>query len=360
MDRVRAWLAGKRIAPITVDLALTRACQYNCVFCYAGLGEQRDIRNLSWDVLKPFIEDCAELGVKAISLVSDGESTLNPAFAQTVEYAHELGLSVGIATNGLKFDLEMSERLLKHLEYVRVNFEAGTPEAYALIMGTEPKNFYEVLGNVWEMMRVKYHNILYHDELPVTIGMQMVLLPQYADQIIPLVKLATEIAPDYVMIKHCAEDELGSLGVDFRAYEPLFPILREAESMSTPETQVIVRWNKIKAGQQRTYKRCLGPPFQLEMSGSGLVAPCGLVFNDRYRKYHIGNIAEQRFKDIVRGERYWEVMRYLRSNQFDARTDCGHLCLQDGCNRWLDDLLETGPPWPKEPEGEVPLHVNFL
>ena len=34
-DRVDAWLRGERIAPITIDMALTRACSYNCYFCYA-------------------------------------------------------------------------------------------------------------------------------------------------------------------------------------------------------------------------------------------------------------------------------------------------------------------------------------
>ncbi|NDB96153.1 MAG: radical SAM protein, partial [Verrucomicrobia bacterium] len=28
MDRVQAWLDGKKIAPITIDMALTRTCNY--------------------------------------------------------------------------------------------------------------------------------------------------------------------------------------------------------------------------------------------------------------------------------------------------------------------------------------------
>ena len=36
-DRVDAWLRGERIAPITIDCALTRKCSYNCVYCYGKL-----------------------------------------------------------------------------------------------------------------------------------------------------------------------------------------------------------------------------------------------------------------------------------------------------------------------------------
>ena len=33
MDRVSAWEEGERIAPVSVDMALTRACGALCSFC---------------------------------------------------------------------------------------------------------------------------------------------------------------------------------------------------------------------------------------------------------------------------------------------------------------------------------------
>ena len=38
-ERVEAWERGERIAPVTIDMALTRACNYGCHFCYAMLQE---------------------------------------------------------------------------------------------------------------------------------------------------------------------------------------------------------------------------------------------------------------------------------------------------------------------------------
>ncbi len=83
-DRVRAWERGERFAPITIDMALTRACNYACGFCYAML-QENDRQTITRDVMYRFLDDCAEVGVKAISLVSDGESTLSPAFMATVK-----------------------------------------------------------------------------------------------------------------------------------------------------------------------------------------------------------------------------------------------------------------------------------
>jgi len=76
-ERLEAWLAGERIAPITIDCALTRRCTYNCVYCYSKL-QLHDEHKMTRDVIFRFLDDAAEIGVKAISFVSDGESTCSP------------------------------------------------------------------------------------------------------------------------------------------------------------------------------------------------------------------------------------------------------------------------------------------
>ena len=43
-DRLEQWKQGERIAPITIDMALTQACQYNCVFCYANMQRNNHIK----------------------------------------------------------------------------------------------------------------------------------------------------------------------------------------------------------------------------------------------------------------------------------------------------------------------------
>src|SRR5271163_1173380 len=79
-ERIRAWERGERIAPITIDMALTRACNYACHFCYAML-QENDRKTIDRKVILDFLDDCAELGVRGISFVSDGESTISPAFS---------------------------------------------------------------------------------------------------------------------------------------------------------------------------------------------------------------------------------------------------------------------------------------
>ena len=98
LDRVEKWQKGERIAPITIDMALTRACNYSCGFCYA-MFQENDRKVITKKVIFDFLEDCAEIGVKGISFVSDGESTISPVFTDACKYGHELGLSMAVGTN---------------------------------------------------------------------------------------------------------------------------------------------------------------------------------------------------------------------------------------------------------------------
>ena len=97
----------------------------------------------------------------------------------------------------------------------------------------------------------------------------------------------------------------------------------------------------------------------MQFSGSGLVAPCGMLFNRKYKKYHIGNIADTSFKKIWQSERYWEVINFIGSEKFDAGTMCGSLCLQHKVNEFLWDL-KNGRVMLKDMNEELPMHVNFI
>lgn len=358
-ERVDAWLRGERIAPVTIDMALTQKCQMACTFCYADL-QQREADPVPWECYEGFLDDCVTIGhkpgegVKAISLVSDGESTLNKFYYRFIEKAKANGIDVASGTNGEALKTEQMPMLVDNLTYLRINFNAATPEANAKIMGTTEKAFHRVIDNVRELVRVKRER-----NANCTIGLQMVLMPHYGHEAVPLAKFGKELGVDYLVIKHCSDDEIGRLGVDYAWYvlPSTVAMLREAEAQSDENYSVQVKWSKIRTGRDRKYSKCFGTVLHLQMSGTGLVAPCGSFFNDRYKDKHIGDIAKQRFRDIWAGERYWTVLDYLKSDYFDPRRECAALCMQDSTNLALFNLIEKGEPLPEAIMNE---HSNFI
>jgi len=325
-DRVEAWLKGERIAPITIDCALTRRCSYNCVYCYGKL-QANDEKKMTQDVIFRFLDDASEIGVKAVSFVSDGESTCSPHLKAAVLRGKANGLDMALGTNGYLLKQDELESILPALTYLRFNISAADVLRYAQIHGVSAKCYYRVIDTIQKTVEIKRKH-----HLEVTIGLQMVLMPGFEDQVLPLSKLGKDLKVDYLVIKHCSDDENGSLGVDYTKYDNMTDLLKQAESYTNATYQVSAKWSKILSHGSRNYSQCYGPPFILQLSGSGLVAPCGMLFNDKYKKYHIGNIAEQSFKEIWQSDRYWEVMGMISSKDFNAKTMCGTLCLQHKVN----------------------------
>ncbi len=352
-ERVESWKSGELIAPITIDCALTQACTYKCVYCYGQL-QYNEGRALSREVIFRFLDDCADIGVKAVSFVSDGESTCSPHLYDAILRGSQNGLDMALGTNGFLLKDERLSDILPILTYLRFNITAADAARYAEIHGCREECFNKVIKTIRNCVVLKNQH-----QLNVTIGLQMVLMPAFHDQIIPLARLGQALGVDYLVIKHCSDDENGSLGVDYESYGQCVDLLKEAEGLSTDTYQVQAKWSKIMSGGKRCYSRCYGPPFILQMSGTGLVAPCGMLFNDKYKKYHIGNISEMSFKEIWQSDRYREVMDLIASENFDAKTMCGTLCLQHKVNEYLYEIKENDKALQKA-EGPPPQHINFI
>lgn len=357
MDRVNAWEAGERIAPVTVDMALTRACGSMCKFCYAMMQEPQKRHGIKTHHALNLLDDFAEIGVRGVSLVSDGESTLSKAYVPFVQHAYKAGINVSNATNAWEWGPEKSEQVLPYMSWIRFTVAAGTPEKYAEIMYKSSEHtevFDKAINNIKYAVEFKAkHN------LSVTLGIQMVLMPEFKDEIIPFAKLGVDLGVDYAVIKHCSDDEYHTLGVDYTKYEQMYGLLQQAEDLSNDKTKVIVKWDKINDKGKPSYNRFYGPPFLLQISGSGLVAPSGMFFNARYSKLHIGNFTTDRFINIWNSDHYWRAMNYLASPAFDAQTMMGTLPIQHYISTALDNHVKNIKRI-EQSRGDEPLHVNFL
>lgn len=350
-DRVEAWQRGEKIAPVTMDIAWTRKCNASCSFCFAMM-QASEGGEITKRHAFEFLDDAAEVGVKGISLISDGESTVVPWYEESIEYAAKLGIKIGIGTNGVRLKGAVLERIMPHISYLRFNFSAGEMGRYKEIMGLKERDYWQVIQNVRYAMEIKRR-----DGLSATVNLQMVTMPEFHDQIIPLAKLAQELRPDYLIFKHCADNEEGHLGVDYKKYDALYDTFREVETMGDDTFRVVVKWARLADEGKRHYSRCLGVPFQLQMSGNGLITSCGFHFNEKFKKFHVDSILTTRFRDIITSDRYWEVVRYLASDSFDPREKCGTQCLQTHTNQWLFDYSNGKVDFPTTP---APPHLEFL
>jgi molybdenum cofactor biosynthesis enzyme MoaA len=117
-----------------------------------------------------FLDDAAEIGVKAISFMSDGESTCSTYLYDAIFRGKANRLDMSLATNGYLLKQDQLEEILSALTYLRFNMSACEPERYAQLHGCKQECFYKVCDTIKKCVEIKAEN-----HLEVTIGIQEVL-----------------------------------------------------------------------------------------------------------------------------------------------------------------------------------------
>lgn len=90
--------------PVHAWLAAHDLCNHKCSFCSVG---ERAGDVLSFNVIKPYFETLAALGLKAVTLSGGGNSILYKCretgadFNDLVDFLYGLGLQIGVITNGM-------------------------------------------------------------------------------------------------------------------------------------------------------------------------------------------------------------------------------------------------------------------
>ncbi|MBW1804975.1 MAG: 12,18-didecarboxysiroheme deacetylase [Deltaproteobacteria bacterium] len=102
---------------------VTRACNLNCMHCYARAVERSQERELTGEQAKTVIDDLAEFGAPVI-LFSGGEPLMRPDLIDLAGYAVDKGMRAVISTNGTLITKEKAKDLKKlGLSYVGVSLD---------------------------------------------------------------------------------------------------------------------------------------------------------------------------------------------------------------------------------------------
>jgi 12,18-didecarboxysiroheme deacetylase len=102
---------------------ITRACNLNCVHCYAHATERAFERELSTGEAITVLDDLAQFGVPVV-LFSGGEPLVRPDLIDLASYAVKKGMRAVISTNGTLITKEKAKELKKiGLSYVGVSLD---------------------------------------------------------------------------------------------------------------------------------------------------------------------------------------------------------------------------------------------
>ena len=176
-------------------------------------------------------------------------------------------------------------------------------------------------------------------QLPVTIGSQLVLLPENTNLVIALAGKLKEIGVDYFSIKPYSRHPLSKnhLRIDYSQYLYLEEELRK---LSNEKFKVIFRADSMrKTGMKKAYGKCYGTGFISFVSANGDVWECNVFVGDK--NFLIGNTNKQSMMQIWQSSRREQILSFI-NNGFSLE-NCRDLCRMDACNAYLWRLKNPLP-----------------
>jgi len=339
--RVSDWLAGKQIYPIYAELSPSGACNHRCTFCALDYMEYKP-RFLKTDILKERLTEMGRLGLRSIMYGGEGEPFLHKDMGEIIVHTKKSGIDVGITTNAALLSSKLAEQILPSTSWIKVSLNAGCPETYSKVHRTKPEDFERVFQNLAEALRIKQKT-----GAACTLGVQILLLPENANEVELLAEKAKDTGLRYVVVKPYSQHHKSKTqtyrDVDYTQFNHLKGKLARFQDK---DFSVIFREQTMKKMKRsvRGYERCLALPFWSYIDAGGNVWGCSAYLSDE--RFQYGNIYEQTFEQIWTGPLRQANLKMV-AEQIDPE-ECRMNCRMDEINLYLWELTH-----PKD-------HVNFI
>ncbi len=340
IPRVYDWYCGKDIFPIYLEIGLSGLCNQRCIFCaFDYLDRKKNF--LIPAAAKRFLKEISDYGIKSILYSGEGEPLLNKDAGKIIEFTRKIGIDAALSTNGVLFNSSNAERTLPSLSWLRISLNSATRKNYALIHGTDEKNFDIVINNIANAVRVRNRI-----KSKCVINVQFLLIPDNYGELGKITKVIAETGADNLIIKPYLQHPLSinKLSIGYSDIK-IKRIIDQIDRFKNNKLKVFLRVRALeKLTESKPYDNCFGFSFASHITAEGNVYPCNaFVGNDRFS---FGNINKNSFKKIWFGNKRKYVMRLIYKD-YDIRK-CRTSCRLDEINRYLWELRNPG------------FHVNFI
>jgi MoaA/NifB/PqqE/SkfB family radical SAM enzyme len=360
-DRVRSRqvIAGNydEIVPLTFEFIPTLNCIYRCHECAyrtpkekLGIWEDNvfdDRFHMSLATMQTLLDKLKGAGVVETLFTGGGEPLLNSATPDAMRYAAQIGLRVGLYTNGALMTAGIAKHLVQSdVAYVRVSLNAGSADVHKLhhnALKTLAKTDYleDTITGIELMAENKEA-----ESSKMVLGVSYLVDPQNVDDAINGAKLISGIARKHPgMINYMRfTPSVNYYGPQQHAQE----VFERAVSMLRSRVSPVLEENGVESTiyghrfrglyQTRPYDRCLAYGFYGGVGPGGIAYHCcERLFNTRF---DYGNMCEHSFEDIWNGRqrRYVLDTTVKESVIGKGETPCPVVCKPHELNKVFNEI----------------------
>ena len=186
------------LPPIHIRIKPTNVCNHNCWYCaykveHLQLGQDMVERDFIPEAkMMQIIDDCADMGIKAITFSGGGEPFTYKYFLQTIKKIISKKINFASLTNGSKLSGEIAELFAHNATWLRVSIDGYDDESYAKARDVKYGEFSKLIENMKKFASIKkrtcnlgvsfiidaknYKNIYQFSELMKSIGVDSIKL----------------------------------------------------------------------------------------------------------------------------------------------------------------------------------------
>ena len=339
-------------APISINLDLTTACNYQCDHCVDLDSLNTGIR-FEHDKLLSSLELMAQRGLRSVIVIGGGEPTLYPKFGETIRFMKQLGLQVAIVSNGTG-NLKIAEvaDCMDSGDWVRLSLDSGTDPTFQAMHNPRKAFTLEAICEAVGAIR---------DANPdVTVGFSYIVTWQGANindrdivenlhEIARAAKLAKDSRFSYISFKpFLTRDDFNNAEVIDIAHQRRREEIIEAISEQVAEAVLLEdddfkvhRSTGLKAMLQGQIQALEKQPTQCHMQFfRQVLSPLGLYNCPVYRNQDHGRLGD---KNAVADVDAYDATRGVTANlvkNFNATKNCEKVtCLYNDVNWWIEKLI---------------------
>jgi MoaA/NifB/PqqE/SkfB family radical SAM enzyme len=373
-DKIKDMKQGKPIIPTTIQIDPEAFCNDNCQFCAyrkedgynnemtkllqakPGSKENKAIgrpsieSRIPKEILLDLPYQMVDVGIPAIEITGGGEPLLHPNFTEFYRTCGDLGLDIGLVTNGSRLNNDIVNLVASYGQWIRMSMDSSNQRIHKLIHRTPNDDFEKRISNLKNL--IKTRNEMGRKAKPdgtgLTIGISFIITPDNFADIDESAKLYASLGVDHIRFSWMFDKEghAGLTNTQIKFCQWLIPQLQE--ELDREDFKIFNESSRIQMyTASNDFKRCDFQRFVVAIGAdSGLYPCCIMKYN---LKFQYANLKEKKLSEIFPSDITEDFMKSL-----DPKS-CYPCWLKDR-NKSVNDAVDSNDYKPTE----KPIHPNFI
>jgi len=321
------------LPPLHIRIKPTNACNHRCSYCayredHLQLGKDMVEKDyIPEEKMIEIIDDCEEMGVKAITFSGGGDPLYYKYIVPTVRRLADSNIRFASLTNGSRLEGEAAEIFASHGTWLRISMDGWDDQSYVDYRNVKFGEYSKIIKNIENFKKIGGSCFL---------GVSLIIDARNHHKIFEMTKTMKELGVDSVKIAPCVVSNEGKENNEY--HKPFFDEAKEMSMKTKSELEdknfeVFDSYHALDAKFKKSYSWC--PYLQiLPIIGADLN-----IYSCQDKAYNldsgvIGSIKDIRFKDFWMNDKE----KFFKIN---PSRDCNHHCVSNAKNMMVLDYLDA-------------------